>query len=139
MPRKRNHTIELEKLSANLNSLSENLLKAFSRFQMKQKKKANANFHSVEWEYSVEAGTVLWHLFEDHYKLLDKKLQNIIGHWKGDQIASYNSDYAKGITFKSVCKHWIDNFDDSSKSTPSHKTYAMAMKQIAEYIKQLNT
>lgn len=134
MTRTKNENIELNNLIASLNSMSDNLKKEFDRFKVKKKKKLNLDFSETEWEYLIQAGEILWVLFDNYFEQLDKKLQNIIGDWKSKNKSSYNPNWAKGKTFENVCKKWIDNFDWTLKSNGTTNSYAIGMKIIAEYI-----
>jgi hypothetical protein len=139
MARIKNENIELKELSRILNSMSENLKNDFERFKTKRKKKPNLDFHETEWKYLIEAGGVLWLLFDNYFGQLDKKLQNIIGDWKSERNSSYNPNWAKGKTFENVCIKWIDNFDWTLKSNGTTYSYATGMKTIAEYIDGIKT
>ncbi|WP_106792417.1 hypothetical protein [Aquimarina sp. Aq78] len=137
MTRIKNENIKLKELSANLNSISENLKNDFEKFKVKKKKKSSLDFRETEWEYMIQAGRVIWVLFDQYSRLLDKKLQNIIGDWKSVNNSSYNPNWAKGKTFENVCKKWIDNFDWILKSNGTTNSYATGMEIIAKYINEI--
>ena len=139
MTRIKNENIELNDLSTNLNSMSENLKKDFERFKVKKKKRPNLDFRETEWEYLIQAGEILWVLFDNFHEHLDNRIQNIIGDWKSENKASYNPNWAKGKTFENVCKKWIDDFDWTVKSNGTTDSYAIGMKTIAEYINEIKT
>ena len=135
----KSENIKLYDLSSDLISMSENLIKDFERFNAKKKKKSNLDFRETEWEYSIQAGGILWILFDSYFDHLDKKLRNIVGDWKSENKASYNPNWAKGKTFENVCRKWIDNFDWTLKSNGTTKSHAIGMKTIAEYINRIKT
>ncbi|MEA1786717.1 hypothetical protein U1E44_11485 [Arenibacter sp. GZD96] len=119
--------------------MSENLKNDFERYKAKKRKKRNLDFSETEWEYLIQAGGILWILFDNYFGQLDKKLQNIIGDWKSENKASYNPSWAKGKTFENVCKKWIDNFDWILKSNGTTNSYAIGMKTLADYINKIKT
>ncbi|MEO1032683.1 MAG: hypothetical protein AAFX55_14820 [Bacteroidota bacterium] len=135
----KNENIKLKVLSSDLISMSENLEKDFERFNAKKMKNSNLDFRETEWEYLIQAGGIIWTLYDNCLESLDKKLQNIIGDWKSENKASYNPNWAKGKTFENVCKKWIENFDWTLKANGTTKSYASGMKTIAEYIDEIKT
>ncbi|WP_353778790.1 hypothetical protein [Winogradskyella sp. 3972H.M.0a.05] len=133
-----NKNVELIKFANGLDSLAENLEKDFKRFKTGKGKKYNTDFLFTEWEYLTQAGEILWHVFDNHYSDLDKKLQIIVGDWKSQNKSSYNPNWAKARTFENVCKKWIHNFDWIQKSKGSTLSYSIGMKKISEYLISLN-